>query len=270
MRYNVGMRTSAPNLYGSLAWVFPLFTPLKTYRQETAYFVKLIRQHARRPVRTLLHLGCGGGHNDFFFKRSMKVSGVDLSPAMLRRARALNPEADYRTGDYRSVRLGRTFDAVACVDSLDYTIGLRDLASVFRTAYEHLAPGGIFFFLFETTRETYRPDRIYSWTAQAGGRTGAFAEANFAPIRNGTAYEKAMVFLIKKGDKITTHTDVHRFGLFRRDDVLKTLRRTGFKAESRSYKPCAEAVELGGTDRDGTYIMFFAVRPQDPIPTGGR
>ena len=107
-------------LYSRLAWVFPLFSPLNTYRKETAFFSRLIRANARRPVKTLLHLGCGAGHNDYFFKKVFQVFGVDRSRSMLRQAKKLNPGADYRPGGYRSVRLNRTFDAVACVDSLDY------------------------------------------------------------------------------------------------------------------------------------------------------
>jgi len=248
-------------LYGRLAWVFPLFSPLKTYRKETALFSKLIKAHARRPVKSLLHLGCGAGQNDFFFKKSFQVSGVDISRSMLRLARTLNPEAVYRQGDYRSVRLKRMFDAVACVDSLDYMTTERDLGSVFRTAYRHLEPGGIFFSLLETTRESYRPNRIFSWTFQGPGVVGAFAEAAFAASRSGTTYEKAMVFLIRKSGKINVHSDVHRFGLFRRNDVLRLLRQVGFRARCVLYKPPAEAIELGGTDPKARFPMFFAVKP---------
>ncbi len=257
LRYNARMNKL---LYDRLAWVFPLFSPLKTYRKETALFARLIRGHALRPVKTLLHLGCGGGHNDYFFKKAFRVTGVDLSRAMLRQARKLNPEADYRIGDYRTVRLGRTFDAVACVDSLDYMTTARDLAAVFRTAYRHLEPGGVFFFLLETTRESYRPNRVFSWTFQGPGVAGAFAEAAFAPTRSGTAYEKAMVFLIRKAGKIKAYSDVHRFGLFRKEEVLGLLRRTGFRARSILYKPPAEAIEMGGTDPENRYPMFFAVK----------
>jgi len=248
-------------LYGRLAWVFSLFSPLKTYRKETAMFSKLIREHARRPVKTLLHLGCGGGHNDYFFKKPFRVTGVDLSRSMLRQAGKLNPEADYRVGDFRAVRLGRTFDAVACVDSLDYMTTEKDLTAVFRTAYAHLDPGGVFFFLLETTRESYRPNRVFSWTFQGRGVAGAFAEAAFAPSRSGMTYEKAMVFLIRKAGKIKVYSDIHRFGLFRKERILDLLRRSGFKPRCILYKPPAEAIELGGTDPKVRYPMFFAVKP---------
>jgi len=206
-------------------------------------------------------LGCGAGQNDFFFKKSFQVTGVDLSRSMLRQAKKLNPEADYRLGDYRSVRLKRLFDAVACVDSLDYATTGKDLTAVFRSAYAHLNPGGVFFFLLETTRESYRPNRIFSWTFQGPGVAGAFAEAAFAASRSGTTYEKAMVFLIRKGGKIKVHSDIHRFGLFRKEQVLSLLRRSGFRARCVLYKPPAEAIELGGTDPKARYRMFFAVKP---------
>jgi SAM-dependent methyltransferase len=255
------MKTGHNLLYGRLAWVFPLFSPLKTYRKETAMFSRLIRKHALRPVKMLLHLGCGAGHNDYFFKRPFSVTGVDLSRTMLRQARKLNPEAEYRVGDFRTVRLGRTFDAVVCVDSLDYMTTEKGLAAVFWTAYHHLEPGGVFFFLLETTRESYRPNRVFSWTFQGPGVAGAFAEAAFAASRSGTTYEKAMVFLIRKAGKIKVHSDIHRFGLFRKDQVLRLLRESGFRPHCILYKPPAEAIELGGTDAQARYPMFFAVKP---------
>jgi SAM-dependent methyltransferase len=255
------MKTGHNLLYGRLAWVFPILGPQKTYLKETALFSRLIRAQALRPVKTFLHLGCGAGHNDFIFKRSFKLTGIDLSPAMLRRAKKLNPEAVYRRADMRTVRLNRAFDAVAAVDSLDYITTRKDLRSVFRTAYRHLNPGGVLFFLLETTKESFRPNRVTSWTTQASGLTGAFIELSFASGRAATTYEKAMVFLIRKGTKVKVYTDLHRFGLFRREQVLKLLRETGFKARCLLYKPPGEALEAGAADAQARYFMFFAVKP---------
>jgi SAM-dependent methyltransferase len=255
------MKTGHNLLYGRLAWVFPILSPQKTYLKETALFSRLIRTHARRPVKTLLHLGCGAGHNDFIFKKSFTVAGVDRSRAMLRRAKKLNPEAVYRRADMRTVRLSRTFDAVAIVDSLDYITTRKDLKSVFRTAHRHLNPGGVLFFLLETTRDTFRPNRINSWTTQASGLTGAFIELSFVSGRPGTTYEKAMVFLIRKGTKVKVYTDLHRFGLFQRKQVLRLLRETGFRARCVFYKPSSEALEPNASNAQARHPMFFAVKP---------
>ncbi len=54
---------------------------------------------------------------------SMTPSGTE----MLEMSRQLNPECDHRSGDMRSVRLGRNFDAVFVPDAADYMLGQSDL-----------------------------------------------------------------------------------------------------------------------------------------------
>ena len=76
-----------PRIGSDLAWAWPLISPPEDYQQEAEDFTAQLRAHARRPLRTLLHLGCGGGHLDHWFQAHFAVTGVDLSPEMLRIAR---------------------------------------------------------------------------------------------------------------------------------------------------------------------------------------
>ena len=57
-------------LYGDLAWTWPIISPVEDYIEETELFSKLIKEHSTIEVNTLLHLGCGGGHNDYTFKKT--------------------------------------------------------------------------------------------------------------------------------------------------------------------------------------------------------
>jgi predicted TPR repeat methyltransferase len=107
-------------LYGDLAWTWPVISPPEDYVGEAETFCTAIREHAQVDVKTLLDLGCGGGHNDRTLKQHFEVTGVDVSEAMLSLARRLNPEVTYALGDMRTVRLGKTFDAVIVADSIDY------------------------------------------------------------------------------------------------------------------------------------------------------
>jgi len=60
-------RETAPNralrLYRDLADWYPLLTPVGDYAEEAAFYQRLFETHCRRPPRTLLDLGSGGGHN---------------------------------------------------------------------------------------------------------------------------------------------------------------------------------------------------------------
>ena len=95
--------------------------------QEYAHYCEhvaaQIRRYAKRPVSTLLDMGCGGGKNALNLKREFDVTGVDLSSTMLEQAKNLNPECAFVEGDMRSCRLGRTFDAVVMDDAISQRFG---------------------------------------------------------------------------------------------------------------------------------------------------
>jgi len=63
-------------------------------------------------------------------------------------ATQLNPEVTYSFGDMRNLRLGKTFDAVAIFDSINYMLTVEDLRAAFVTAYKHLKPVSVFFSLW--------------------------------------------------------------------------------------------------------------------------
>jgi len=96
--------------YSDLAWTEHIIAPPDEYLEETELLVNTIKQHSKIEVKTLLHLGCGAGGNDYTFKRHFQVTGVDISEKMLEIARDLNPEAVYHHGDMRTIELGELFD----------------------------------------------------------------------------------------------------------------------------------------------------------------
>ena len=57
-------------LYKDLAWTWPIISPPEDYENEAEQFHTAVIQHSRIPAKTMLDLGCGGGHNDFHLKRN--------------------------------------------------------------------------------------------------------------------------------------------------------------------------------------------------------
>src|SRR5437879_13038507 len=82
---------------------------------------------------------------------------VDVSPQMLAVSRALNPECDHLQGDIRTLRLGRTFDAVFVHDAVCHMTTESDLRALIQTAFVHCRPGGIALFVADELRETFVP-----------------------------------------------------------------------------------------------------------------
>ena len=239
-------------LYGDLAWTWPIVSPPERYVREAREIRRLI--HRRTPTaRTLFHLGCGGGHLDRTLKRSFEVTGVDLSPPMLALARRLNPEVAYRVGDMRSVRLRRTFDAVLIADSVAYMRTARDLRAAFRTAFVHLAPGGVFVTYVERTPATFRQNATTRTIARRGDVEVVFIENQHDPDPADTTYESTFIYLIRRRGRLRVETDRHRLGLFPLSVWRRLLRETGFHV----------AQVVGEPDRPGARgnATFVCVRP---------
>ncbi len=216
-------------LYGDLAWTWPIISPPEEYRGEARQFRDFLRETATIDVEEVLHLGCGGGHVDSQLKRDFRITGVDLSPGMLRLAKRLNPEVAYRRGDMRSVRIGRAFDGVLISDAVAYMRTPRDLARAFATAYRHLRPGGAF-----VTYAEHTPDRFeQNWTKPIRGRQGqdevVFVENRYDPDPRDTTFEATFVFLVRRGGHLRVEVDRHELGLFREVTWTRALREAGFR-----------------------------------------
>lgn len=245
-------------LYDDLAHLWHLVSPLEDYLEETELFADLLRKHSEIPLRSLLHLGCGRGHNDFIFKQHFDVTGVDQSEAMLEWARILNPEVEYFPGDMRTVEIKRGFDAITAVDSVDYLFTVEDLEKFFRTAYQHLNPGGVLMFILETTRETFRQNDTIMYTNRVEDEWLTVIENRFDPDVTDTEYEATFVYLYRKGKELEILHDRHLCGLFSLPEVEQLLIKTGFKVETIDYHPPVSA--LGSLDEfcREAYPLFLA------------
>lgn len=146
-------------VFGDYARYYNLLYQDKNYRQESAFVLEQLNACGCRP-QTLLDLGCGTGRHAFeVAKQGVVTTGVDMSQAMLGMGREeLERTSGFPTGlplpcllpgDARTIRLGKTFDAVTSLfHVMSYQNTAEDALAVLETAKQHLKPGGIFFFDF--------------------------------------------------------------------------------------------------------------------------
>ena len=216
-------------LYDELADWWPVFSDLAEYRREVAHFTRVLRASTRPAPRTVLELGSGGGNSALHLKRRFAMTLVDISPRMLRVSRRLNPDCEHVRGDIRSVRLGRTFDAVYVHDAICHMTTEKDLQAVMRTAYEHCRPGGVALFVPDFLRETFEEG-----TDQGGGDSERgsvrFLQWIVDPDPTDTTYVVDFAILLRgpSGDARVAH-DRHLLGLFPRARWMSLLREVGFK-----------------------------------------
>lgn len=232
--------------YTDLAWVEPIVETPESLREETELLCRCIRDRARIEVKSLLHLGCGTGLNDFTFKDHFRVTGVDLNREMLDLARRINPEARYHRGDMRTVRLGRQFDAVAIPDSISYMTTEADLSRVLQTAVLHLRPGGLLVVVAHIKEEFGDNNFVYQ------GRQGDWhvtqLENNYLPDPAGTTYEATFVYLLRyRGRLQQVRSDSHLMGVFPLGTWLRLLSRAGLIARQFPWPDFYRSVMGPGT-----------------------
>lgn len=222
--------------YSGLAWIWPIISPWEDYVEETELFSKVIKERAKIEVKSLLHLGCGGGHNDYTFKKHFAVTGTDISEDMLRLARKLNPEVNYYSGDMRSIRQRVSFDAVVILDSINYMRTKKDLRKAFVTAYEHLKPGGVFLTYVEQIAGQFKQNDINCITRTEGNVEIIMIEIYYDPNLRDTSYEVTLIYLIRRKGKLEIYSDRHECGIFKLTTWLDLLQKVGFEVKQMKFE----------------------------------
>lgn len=214
--------------YGDLAGWWPLISPPEEYAEEAA-FAATVLGSASIPVRDVLELGSGGGHNAVHLKTSFAMTLVDLSAEMLDVSQRLNPECEHHTGDMRTVRLGRCFDAVFVHDAVDYMVAEADLRRAIETAFVHCRPGGIAVFVPDRTREAFAETSDHGGNDAADGRGVRYLKWEWDPNPEDTWTRTEYAFLLRAGDgSVQVVHETHRLGLFSRQDWFRLLADAGF------------------------------------------
>jgi SAM-dependent methyltransferase len=232
--------TGEYRLYQELAGWWPLISPPEEYADEAAYLAGVLSS-AARPVREVLDLGSGGGHVAVHLKERFAMTLVDLSEDMLAVSRRLNPECAHVQGDMRTIRLGRTFDAVLVHDAVDYVTCEADLRQVIDTAYAHCRPGGVAVFVPDHVADTFRA---------YGGRGGS---SDGTGRHDWVRAEYEFVLRAEDGSVQVVH-EAHRLGAFRRAAWLRLLESAGFDPEADSGSAAAAGPRSGGRLPDNLFV----------------
>ena len=221
-------------LYSELAEWWPTFSTPEEYREEAAFFDRVLTESCDPAPRSVLELGSGGGNNASHLKARFAMTLVDLSPHMLAVSRALNPECEHLEGDIRTVRLGRTFDAVFVHDAICHMTTEADLRAVMKTAFEHCRPGGVALFAPDFVRETFVENTDHGGNDTDRGSV-RFLQWTTDPDPSDTTYFVDFAIFIRdlQGNTRLEH-DRHTYGLFKRAEWLRLMRDVGFELKTIS------------------------------------
>jgi SAM-dependent methyltransferase len=223
-------------IYDELADWYHLIDPVDAHADEAACYREAFAAGIDRAIAaagralTLLDLGCGAGNNAFFLKRDFVCTLTDLSPAMLRLSRARNPECEHVEGDMRTLRLGRTFDAVLVHDAVCYMLSETELAAAIETAFVHTRPGGAAVFTPDVFAETFE-DATELVETEDGARSLRYIEWQWDPDPADGTYRVELALLMREGGEVRMAHDRHVEGLHARGTWVRLLAAAGYDVE---------------------------------------
>jgi len=218
--------------YGELAEWWPLLSVVEDYEEEADFAAGLLRR-AHGDVVDVLELGSGGGNNAYYLCKAFSMTLVDLSPQMVAVSQRLNPQARHHVDDMRTVRLGRTFDAVFVHDAIDYMTSVADLRAAFDTAFAHVRPGGVAVFVPDDVREKFAPSTDHGGHDEpATGRAVRYLAWSWDPDRTDDTVLTEYSFLLREADgRVWSAHDTHVTGLFSVATWVAQLEQAGFEAD---------------------------------------
>jgi SAM-dependent methyltransferase len=243
------MSEQTPRMYDQLADWFHLLTPPRDYADEAAEVLALLEERVD-PLATALELGSGGGNLASHLTGTVRMTLTDSATGMLQISRRINPGTEHIEGDMRSLRLGRTFDAVIAHDAITYMLDEADVRAAMETAFQHLRPGGVAVFLPDWVADGFQP------MTESGGSDDAsrglrYLEWDRDMEPDGHTVKTDYIIVTRDGGRTEVHHDVHTHGIFSRATWLRLLGDVGFEPSR----------VLGSEGRD----IFIGVRPEDGI-----
>jgi SAM-dependent methyltransferase len=140
------VNTKSDSKYDDFAWFYNKYWGnfnINLFKYIRKYMLEIVPANGN-----ILDLCCGTGQLAMRLnKLGYKVTGVDISPDMIRLARKNAPEVDFIISDIREYNSIKKYDGVLSVfDSLNHILDIEGLERVFCNVNKVLVENGVFIF----------------------------------------------------------------------------------------------------------------------------
>ncbi|HAA89898.1 MAG TPA: class I SAM-dependent methyltransferase [Peptococcaceae bacterium] len=233
-------------MYEKLAFVYDLLMESVDYEGWVTY-VEEIANRAGKRIESVLDLACGTGNSTLpWAARGYKVTGIDLSEEMLKKARQKAREKQlevaFLRGDLRNFQLETNFDLAVCFqDGFNYLLEAAELQQAFRAVFSNLKSGGLFVF------DLNFPNRINPEDEEV-----SFVDEDFLTLIWRTKFSREQKlweievtgFIKKEGGVYEKFRERHREKIYEIHEVWPMLANAGFTVlntfRSFSFDPPSE------------------------------
>lgn len=217
---------------------------------ESLFFSR-VAQGAR-----VLDLCCGSGHvTKELTNRGYRVTGVDLSSALIERARKNLPTVEFLVQDARTLHLNTQYDAaLSTFDSLNHMLTLEDLRDVFTRVRAHLKSNG--HFVFDMNSEAAYFVDLRQWIGTVNNDDVGLVRGTYDALSK-TARTELLWFQKQQGTDLWTKSEsIVEQRCYTETEIMTALFESGF-----SNVEAVSAEDVGVTADLGFGRIFYTARP---------
>jgi SAM-dependent methyltransferase len=200
----------------------------RDYEDHAATLTDLIR--ARRPeAGSLLDVACGTGFHLLYLQDDFDVAGIDLSSAMIERARRILPAVPLEVSDMRSFDLPRRFDAITCLfSSIGYLLTIEDVDRAIANMTKHLNPKGVLI-----VEPWFQPAdwRVDHRVAEATNSDGVAVSRVSVNGLEGHVSSFDLYWTVADRDGVDQFVESHRMGLYTSEQYREAFVAAGLKVD---------------------------------------
>ena len=209
------------------AYYDELYVNPEQYEIEAARAKRLIATYKLSSGNDLLDLACGTGGHVPYWLDEYRVTGLDISPEMITRARQKFPQIEFILGNMVGFSLSRQFDALVCLyGSIGFVRTLKKLNKALLSFSAHLKQGGVLCLTPWSTKEDFKPKIIVDAVKQPHVR---IARMENVKLKAPGLIEVDFHHLIGRDGNVTYHTQSIELGLFSRQQYSNAINRSGLE-----------------------------------------
>ena len=193
-------------------------------RRAAALLALLRRNGVRRG--TVVDLACGpGGWARELARHGYEAVGVDISRAMIALARRRAPRARFICGSMKTTALPPCDAVTALGEGFNYLMGPREVRGMFRRVHHALRAGGLLLF---DTAEPLGKRKVAREIVLRTKKVRVDVAVREDSLRRSMV--RRMVILSRARPRARWSIEVHRQRTYRGAELVKWLRRAGFRA----------------------------------------